>query len=64
MQEDGLESENPDKMFFDYLSQAYESFLAGHDNDQQLEEELAAQFGLSPARARLLPPPPPFPGKF
>jgi kinetochore protein NDC80 len=39
-----LDAENPDKMFFDYLARAYESFLQGSDDDGQLEEELAQAF--------------------
>ncbi|EKX45170.1 hypothetical protein GUITHDRAFT_152754, partial [Guillardia theta CCMP2712] len=38
------ESENPDKMFFDYLAKAYDSFLQGSDNDEYIEQELAQAF--------------------
>jgi kinetochore protein NDC80 len=39
-----LDAEHPDKMFFDYLARAYESFLQGNDDDEQLETELAQAF--------------------
>ena len=39
-----LDAENPDKMFFDYLARAYELFLQGHDDDEELEHELAQAF--------------------
>jgi len=39
-----LDAENPDKMFFDYLARAYESFLQGVDDDDQLENELQQAF--------------------
>ena len=39
-----LDTENPDKMFFEYLARAYESFLQGNDDDEQLENELAQAF--------------------
>ena len=39
-----LDAENPDKMFFEYLARAYESFLQGNDDDEQLENELAQAF--------------------
>jgi len=39
-----LDAENPDKMFFEYLARAYESFLSGNDDDEQLENELAQAF--------------------
>ena len=36
--------DDPDKMFFEYLARAYESFLQGNDDDEQLENELAQAF--------------------
>ena len=42
MEDDGV---NENRVFFDYLSKAYAAFLAGDDNFEALDKELADSFG-------------------
>ena len=41
---DGGEACNENAIFFDYLTKAYSAFLAGDDNFETLERELASSF--------------------
>lgn len=39
--------QNSDRIFFEFLAKAYQSFLSGEDTDSvALEEELASSFGV------------------
>ena len=47
LEQKDIDGEGTEKLFFDYLGKAYQSFLSGDDEqDAALEQELMHEFGI------------------
>ena len=54
--QDELENENCDRMFFEFVARAYDSYMLSDDaNDQQLENDLANAFRKTPTERAQAP---------